>query len=302
MLPTPPFTRRRFVSGTLALATTLQLQRAARALGLSGVPEVCRLLPEQEVGPYYVADELLRSDISEARPGLPLSLRLVVLDSRTCRPIPDAALDIWHCDALGLYSGYTRMNPMGPGGPGGPPPGDRPPGPPPGFDPQHPGNHPGPPEGFGPPPENHPTDKLTFCRGIQITDAAGGAAFRTIFPGFYMGRTNHIHFKVRLGGHTTEHTYAGGHTSHVGQVFFPEDLNLRVMAEAPYTQHKIHRTTQSEDNVFTGQGGALSIARVQPIDLHKLSSGYHADLIAAVDPTATPAPAGRMGGAPPRRR
>ena len=44
-----------------------------------------------------------------------------------------------------------------------------------------------------------PTDKLTFCRGIQISGADGGVVFHTIFPGFYQGRTNHIHFKVRIG-------------------------------------------------------------------------------------------------------
>ena len=191
------------------------------------------------------------------------------------------------------------MNPMGPGGPGGGPGGDPEGGhggpPPPGFDPQHPGNRPGPPEGFGPPPENHPSDKLTFCRGVQITDSKGAASFHTIFPGFYMGRTNHVHFKVRLGGKTSGHTYQGGHTSHTGQVFFPEDLNLRLMALSPYTQHRIHRTSQAEDNVFSEQDGALSIARVLSADPRKPAAGYHADLVAAVDPTATPAPAGRMG-------
>lgn len=283
MPPAPRLTRRRFVSNSLALATTLQLQRASRALGLAGPAEVCRLLPEQEVGPYYVARELLRSDISEGKPGVPLSLRLVVLDARTCKPISEAALDIWHCDALGLYSGFTRQNPMDPGGP------------PPGFDPQHPGSRPGPPEGFGPPPENHPTDKLTFCRGIQITGPDGGASFRTIFPGFYMGRTNHVHFKVRLGGHASGHTYSEGHTSHIGQVF-PEDLNVQLMSRPPYARHHIHRTTTAEDGVFNGQGGSLSIARVYANDPHHPEAGLHADLVAAVDPTATPAPAQRMGG------
>ncbi len=298
--------RRRFVSHSLALATTLQLQRAARALGLPPASEVCKLTPEQEVGPYYVADELLRPSVAEGKPGIPLSLRLVVLDARTCQPLPSAALDLWHCDGLGLYSGYTKQNPMGPGGPGGGPggPGGGPGGPPPGFDPEHPGNHPGPPEGFGPPPFNKPSDHLTFCRGIQITDREGVATFQTIFPGFYQGRTNHIHFKVRLGGDQTHiagkptaaHTYTAGHTSHIGQVFFPEDLATTLMAHPPYSGHHIHRTTTAEDGVFNSQHGDLSIARITPLQPNNPAAGYHADLIAAVDPTATPAPAQRMGG------
>lgn len=306
MTPRPTFSRRRFVTHSLALAaTTFELQRAAHALGLFPTADVCKLMPEQEVGPYYVADELLRSSIAEGRPGIPLSLRLVVLDARTCQPLPNAALDIWHCDALGLYSGYTKQNPMGPGGPHGGP-GGGPGGPPPDFDPEHPGNHPGPPHGFGPPPVNKPSDHLTFCRGIQITDASGSASFQTIFPGFYQGRTNHIHFKVRLAGEQTHvagkpgsaHTYTGGHTSHIGQVFFPEDLANTLMAHPPYADHHIHRTTMAEDGVFNGQHGDLSISHVAPLQPGNPAVGYHADLIAAVNPTATPSPAQRMGGGP----
>jgi protocatechuate 3,4-dioxygenase beta subunit len=214
------FTRRRFIGSTVGVAAALQLPRAVSAFGLTPPPADCRLIPEQEVGPYYIADELLRSDITEGKPGVPLALRVVVIDSRTCKPLANAAIDIWHCDALGLYSGFTKQNPMGPGGFGGPPRG----GPPPDFDPQHPGNRPGPRENMGAPPANHPTDKLTFLRGIQFTAADGSVNFQTVVPGFYMGRTNHIHFKVRIGGDTDGKSYAAGHTSHVGQIFFPEEV------------------------------------------------------------------------------
>lgn len=251
-------------------------------------------MPEQEVGPYYVADELLRSNITESKPGIPLTLRLAILDARTCKPLPNAAVDIWHCDALGIYSGYTKAS-MGPGGP---PPGSGPdggpdgppPGPPPDF---ANGQHGGP---MGPPPQMHPTDKLTFLRGIQLTDKDGAVSFRTIFPGVYPGRTNHIHFKVHIGGHASRATYKEGHVSHIGQVFFPEETTVSLMQQGPYTQHKIHRTTQAEDGVFQGQNGAQSIAILKPVDSANPSAGFYAELIAAVDPTATPAPANRMGG------
>jgi len=270
------------------MATTLELQRAARAFGFAGDAQVCKLMAEQEVGPYYVAGEMLRRDITESKPGVPLSLRIAVLDSRTCKPLPGAAVDIWHCDALGIYAGYTKQSLMGPGGPDGQG------GPPPDFDPSRQGPPPGSPPGGGPggPPESHPTDKLTFLRGIQMTDAEGAVRFRTVFPGFYMGRTNHIHFKVRLGGHAEGKTYAAGHTSHIGQVFFPEDFAAKLMEHEPYSLHKIHRTTQAEDGIFTGQHGELSIARLTPLSA---GAGYEAELVAAVDPTATPAPAQRQG-------
>ncbi|MFC6646081.1 intradiol ring-cleavage dioxygenase [Granulicella cerasi] len=309
------FTRRRFIASAATLATTLQLQRAAHALGFSTAPDVCKLTPEQEVGPYYVADEMLRADIREGKPGIPLTLKLAVLDARSCKPLPHAAIDLWHCDALGIYSGYTANNPMG-GGPGGPPPMDgnfHPPTdkdgnplPPPDFDKD--GEHHGPPPfgANGQPPAPNPTDKYTFLRGVQITDRAGAVSFQTIFPGFYMGRTNHIHFKVRLGGHDTKRenvgrTYAAGHTAHVGQVFFSEALNSELMEMEPYRSHKIHRTINAEDGVYRGQHGDLMLASIRWVDASHHAAGLYAEAIASVDPTATPAPVSMGFGPPPSR-
>jgi len=65
----------------------------------------CVLTPEQEEGPFYIDLAQVRQDIVENRPGVPLALALAVVDSDTCEPIRDAAVDIWHCDALGVYSG-----------------------------------------------------------------------------------------------------------------------------------------------------------------------------------------------------
>src|SRR5579859_3282159 len=127
----------------------LPFSRIARALP-DGRP-ACRLSAEQTEGPYYLDRALLRQDITEGKPGQPLVLRLEVLDSRTCRPLSDTALEVWHCDAQGQYSGFTAVSAggpsMGPRSPG--PPGGRPPGPPPGFG--------GP--GHGAPPQSVPTDE-----------------------------------------------------------------------------------------------------------------------------------------------
>jgi protocatechuate 3,4-dioxygenase beta subunit len=65
----------------------------------------CVLTPELTEGPYYVSGEQVRSNITEGRPGVPLALALTVVDASTCKPIKGAAVDIWHCDALGVYSG-----------------------------------------------------------------------------------------------------------------------------------------------------------------------------------------------------
>jgi protocatechuate 3,4-dioxygenase beta subunit len=203
------WTRRKFIRNSAATAAALPL--AAKSLRLRAAePPACVFNPEQEEGPYYVDRELLRGDITEGKIGVPLRVRVTIVDAKTCAPLPNAALDIWHCDASGVYSGYTKINPGGPGGPGGGPgfPGGRPPGPPPnggsgGDDgpPQGPppGGEGGPPMGGpggpggpmggpgGMPPKPHTTDDLVFLRGVQITDAKGIVEFATIYRGTIRG-------------------------------------------------------------------------------------------------------------------
>ena len=72
----------------------------------------CVVRPEQMEGPYFVDERLNRSDIrtdptdGQVRPGTPLTLTLRVsqLSTGGCQPLPGAQVDIWHCDALGVYS------------------------------------------------------------------------------------------------------------------------------------------------------------------------------------------------------
>ena len=71
----------------------------------------CVLTPELTEGPYYVAGEKLRRNITEGKPGTPLLLGLTVLNASTCKPVRNAAVEIWHCDALGVYSGAVAGSP-----------------------------------------------------------------------------------------------------------------------------------------------------------------------------------------------
>jgi protocatechuate 3,4-dioxygenase beta subunit len=66
----------------------------------------CVLTPELTEGPYYIAGEKVRRDIRDGHPGTPLRLKLRVLNVATCSPIKGAAVDIWHADAAGNYSGF----------------------------------------------------------------------------------------------------------------------------------------------------------------------------------------------------
>src|SRR4051795_1575713 len=66
----------------------------------------CVLTPELTEGPYYIAGEKLRRDIREGHKGTLLTLRRRVLTASSCKPIAGAAVDIWHADAAGNYSGF----------------------------------------------------------------------------------------------------------------------------------------------------------------------------------------------------
>ena len=115
----------------------------------------CILTPEQTEGPYYFDVDSIRSDLREDREGVPLRLAVKVQDSPACDPIANAAVDIWHCDAVGLYSGFESASLGGPGGGGG------------------------------------PTDEETYLRGVQVTNAEGVVEFLTIFPGWYRPHRPH---------------------------------------------------------------------------------------------------------------
>jgi protocatechuate 3,4-dioxygenase beta subunit len=105
-------TRRGSLAGAFAgvLALTGLKARESHASGgsaaLASGAVACVLTPELTEGPYYIAGERVRRNITDGRPGLPLALRLRVLDASTCKPIAGAAVDIWHADAGGVYSGF----------------------------------------------------------------------------------------------------------------------------------------------------------------------------------------------------
>jgi len=162
----------------------------------------CVLTPEQTEGPYFLEGGRVRRNITEGRPGVPLTLRLTVLDVSTCRPIRNAAVDIWHCDAGGVYSGVQ-------------------------------GN------------------SGRFLRGIQRTNARGVAVFQTIYPGWYPGRTVHIHVMVALGGNVV----------HTGQLYFPDRVTDAVYRRTPYSRRPDRTTRNAADSIYRN-GGSRSTLRL----------------------------------------
>ena len=123
----------------------------------------CVLTPEAGEGPFYLDPKLIRGDITSGQPGAPLQLAMQVVRAGDCATLTNARVDVWHADALGLYSGYDRQSGVG---------------------------------GVS----IAPAVGQQYLRGTQFTDAQGNVQFRTIFPSWYGGRTPHVHFKVFLGG------------------------------------------------------------------------------------------------------
>src|ERR671914_1026625 len=90
--------------------TTFASTAETTGTGAETASTTCVVRPEQTEGPYYVDVGLDRSDIREEREGIPLDLTFNVSrvdegDISACGPLADAMVDIWHCDALGEYSG-----------------------------------------------------------------------------------------------------------------------------------------------------------------------------------------------------
>jgi protocatechuate 3,4-dioxygenase beta subunit len=200
-------------------AATWKLESADDASGAGVGPTAvasglvtCVLAPEQTLGPYFTDGDKVRRNVREGRPGVALSLRTTVVDASNCKPIRGAAVDIWHCDASGTYSGFAQ-------------------------------------EG---------TDGQTFLRGIQRTDRSGLAIFQTLYPGWYEGRTVHIHVQVHLGGDVL----------HTGQLYFPDKLTDALYRRAPYNRRPGRSTRNASDAIFRN-GGSRSMLK-----LARNGSGY----------------------------
>ncbi len=228
----------------------------------------CRMTRELTQGPYWFDVDSIRSDVREGRPGTTLALALRVQDVTACaaggaaRGIPDAVVEIWHCDAGGVYSGFESGSQGGPGRdvppPGGPPPGGpgAPPGPPGQLGGEGPGSAANAAGGTSDGSyslgdiEAEPTDDGTYLRGAQVTDGGGVAQFMTIYPGWYRGRTPHVHLKVHRDWRTVL----------TGQVFFDDAVTDRVYAAPPYSSRPGREPRNDADGIFD-PAGVLVLSR-----------------------------------------
>lgn len=175
----------------------------------------CVAVPEQTEGPYFVDEQLHRSDIrmdptdGSTKAGLPLDLAIVVsrLAAGRCEPLAGTLVDVWHCDHLGIYSDVQdpHFNTVG----------------------------------------------KKFLRGYQVTDAQGRARFVTIYPGWYEGRTVHIHFKIRSAAAERQGF------EFTSQLYFDDTFSDQVFARAPYAGRGARRTRNMGDGIYRSGGAQL---------------------------------------------
>jgi protocatechuate 3,4-dioxygenase beta subunit len=95
-----------------------------------------------------------------------------------------------------------------------------------------------------------------FLRGYQLTDATGSARFTTIYPGWYDGRTVHLHFKVRGA-------IAAKRYEFTSQLYFDDAFTDRVYARDPYARRGRRTVRNAGDGIFRGGGSRLMLPVVE---------------------------------------
>jgi protocatechuate 3,4-dioxygenase beta subunit len=274
-----PVTRRRAIAGggALVAGTALAGCSAADTGGEAGgtaattapsaTDGVCVLNPEVTEGPYYLDGQLMREDITEGKQGFPLAIAITVVDyGDGCAPMAEeaVAVEIWHCDAWGYYSGHTDAAPGG-----------------------------------RVPDEDGEGDEMSFLRGVQLVDGHGTAHFSTIVPGWYSPRVTHIHLKVHTGGEA-DTTYEGGTTVHTGQLLFADDFCAEVAEREPYSEHVLELTPVEQDQVYQeawraeGDADSMVVSPV-PITEGTPENGYTLSVVVAVTPEESTTSGGSAG-------
>ncbi|GBG23844.1 Hypothetical Protein FCC1311_000642 [Hondaea fermentalgiana] len=200
-----------------------KLSQACLAKGRA-LDEVCPLDPEVTEGPYVWDEAPIRADMTEDRDGVPFQMQVTVVNSSSCETVANAAVEFWHCDADGIYSHFIAQSTN----------------------------------------SGSATDDSTFLRGIQYTNSTGTAVMNSIFPGWYRGRTTHVHIRVHFNIVAAEdgESYTGGTVTHVGQLFFADDVVEELATDDAYADNTVSKTSLASDNIYSNQGGTYGLMTI----------------------------------------
>ncbi|KAJ5505000.1 hypothetical protein N7463_007874 [Penicillium fimorum] len=220
---------------------------------LFGTDATCILGPEVTQGPYYVTGELVRKNIAESQGGVPLYMDIQLINTNTCEPIPEIYMDLWHCNSTGVYSGIVAS---GNGNSG-----------------------------------DNTNLNTTFNRGVQKSNEDGVIQFQSTFPGHYTGRATHIHVLTHPANETrvlANGTISGlytSHSSHVGQIFFDQDLISAVEEVPPYSTNTQTLMTNAEDSILSEELDTIDPFMEYVYLGDDVSDGIFAWISVGLDPT-----------------
>ncbi|MCU1323173.1 MAG: intradiol ring-cleavage dioxygenase [Acidobacteriaceae bacterium] len=177
-------------------------------------------------GPFWTDDSAsgynrsdIRSDIAgtNTQSGVLFNLVLFVYDRKnSCVAMQNVQVDIWHCNAAGIYSGVKNST-----------------------------------NGKG-----ADYTSQSWLRGYQLTDSSGRVAFTTIVPGWYTGRTTHIHIRFR----STYNSSSTGSTN-TAQLFFDQTfVDSLDTTVAPYSSEGRNSVTNAGDSIYVSEGGTTLLS------------------------------------------
>lgn len=192
----------------------------------------CLAMAQKTLGPCHVNEVPQRVDVTEGIIGLPTRISLRLIKAESCEPLPGADVEIWHANAAGVYSGRAADMCNS---------------------------------------REEVARGAMFLRGRQISDVDGVVNFLTVYPGWYGGRTVHVHLRAVLEGCELA----------VSQLLFDDALSDLIYRDhQDYAGRPSRDTLNGGDNVFDAQEASGFIFDTEKLDGGVLQASYTIGVVA----------------------
>lgn len=235
------------LNGVLVRGNSRELMEFKR---LGSMPNFnCILSPEQMGGPFYLDPKFERSDIKENLQGLPMKINVKVLGVKNCEPMPDAVVNIWHCDITGTYSEFGKVN----------------------------GN------------PNDASDKTwlkgyqkTDVRG----DCSFDTIFPGWYPGRVTHIHFDVHLDFTAGGPIDQNPNPSSFA--ISQMYFPDELLTKVYTNVPEYQSKGDNPTKLMDDLVLGGDMQEARDLMLDVDESDFPNSLTANFVIGIDKEGIP--------------